>query len=81
MSKTYRQCNGMMGKIRDQVYRAYDKGYEQGKIDYQRLPGTWEKQALGIQGVWFKCSNCYKLAIADYAFCPQCGSDMRGDAE
>ena len=80
MSKTYRQCNGMMGKIRDQVYKAYDKGYEQGKTDYRRLQGTW-KQAIGVKGMWYKCSNCKGLAIAYYAFCPLCGSDMRGDAE
>lgn len=81
MSKTYRQCNGMMSKVRDQIYKAYDKGYEQGRTDYQRRDGEWTRDALGVKGVWYKCSNCQKYAIAEYAFCPQCGSDMRGEKE
>lgn len=79
--KTYRQCNALMGKVRDQIYKAYDKGYEQGKTDHQRLPGAWTREALGVKGVWYRCSNCQKYAIADYLFCPQCGSDMRKEQD
>lgn len=76
MSKVYRQCNGLMGKVRDQLYRAYDKGYEQGKTDFKRADGEWSKEALGVKGLWYRCSNCQRYAIADYLYCPQCGSRM-----
>jgi len=78
MSKNLRQCNPLMTNVRDSVHRAYNLGYEQAKKDYKRLDGKWTREALGVKGVWYKCGNCQKYAIADYAFCPQCGSDMRG---
>lgn len=74
--KTYRQCNALMGKVRDQLYKAYDKGYEQGKTDFKRADGKWDVENLGAKGMWYRCSNCKRYAIAGYMFCPQCGSKM-----
>lgn len=81
MPKNYRQCNPLMKKMHDAIWSAYDKGYEQAKTDFKRQDGKWTKEALGVKGIWYRCSNCEKYAIADYLFCPQCGSDMRPKEE
>ena len=81
MPKNYRQCNLLMKKMHDAIWSAYDKGYEQAKTDFKRQDGKWTKEALGVKGIWYRCSNCQKYAIADYLFCPQCGSDMRPKEE
>jgi len=77
MSKNLRQCNPLMTNVRDSVHRAYNLGYEQAKKDYKRRDGKWITQPGG-KILWYRCNNCLQYAIADYAFCPQCGSDMRG---
>lgn len=70
---------------------AYDKGYQDGKIDGYNLAGT--QMSLAKQerkkGKWIKdfteplgnkCSICGK-GCCRFDFCPNCGADMRGDAE
>ena len=74
--KVYRNLNGCVSRMHRVIYEAYDKGYAQGRKDFERLPGKWKKEALGVKGIWYRCENCKRYAIADYLFCPQCGSPM-----
>ena len=78
--KHYRNLNGCVSKMHRVIYDAYDKGYQQGRQDYERTKGEWTKEALGVKGIWYRCGNCQRYAIADYLFCPHCGSPMTEDA-
>ena len=73
--KNYRTINGSITRARKAVYDAYDKGYSQAKKDYQRPASEWKFVATRT---WtsFECSNCKKLSLAKYLFCPNCGSPM-----
>ena len=73
--KNYRTINGSITKVRRAVYEAYDKGYSQGKKDYQRTRGEWSK-APANRYMGFLCSNCKNVTICAYPFCPYCGSPM-----
>ena len=70
--KVHRQCNRLFGSLRDSLYEAYDKGYEQAKSDYEKPAINWiaEPREGGIQ---FKCDGCNSYAIANYPHCPWCG--------
>lgn len=76
MAKNYKTLNGCVTRMHRVIYEAYDKGYSQGKKDYQRNPNKWTREALGVKGVWYRCGSCQRYAIADYLFCPHCGSPM-----
>lgn len=50
--------------------------------------GEWKREVLGSTSgygttVMYQCSNCEKMAMSEYHYCPNCGADMRkeGDAE
>ena len=77
--KHYRNLNGCVSKMHRVIYEAYDKGYAQGRKDYERTKGSWldvpQKKYTS-----FKCSNCKSMAIAKYLFCPHCGSPMSEEA-
>lgn len=78
MAKHYRNLNGCVTKMHRVIYEAYDKGYRQAKNDYSRSPGKWEPEV--INGVsWWRCGNCKRYAIANYQYCPHCGSIMEED--
>ena len=42
--------------------------------------GKWIDKSGGIEGAWNYCSVCGEQAIDLYDFCPNCGADMRGEA-
>ena len=75
MSRKYTQLNNLVTDSRNALHAAYDRGYEQGKKDYQRPPTTFtpEPHEGGIQ---FRCKQCKRLAIAFYPYCPYCGSKV-----
>lgn len=77
--KNYRNLNGCVSRMHRLLYEAYDKGYAQAKKDCGRPVSKWKRETLGIKGIWYRCENCKRYAIADYLFCPHCGADMRGD--
>ena len=74
--KNYRTINGSITRVRRAVYEAYDKGYSQGKKDYQRTYGRWSAVFIGGRYTNFECSVCKKFSITKYLFCPNCGSPM-----
>lgn len=77
--KHYRNLNGCVSKMHRVIYDAYDKGYAQGRKDFERTKGSWldvpQKKYTS-----FKCSNCKSMVIAKYLFCPHCGSPMSEEA-
>lgn len=61
-------------------YNLFLEGYKQGKKDFARPKGRWEKGQNGM----FRCSNCGQadevptaMKTPIYNFCPNCGADMR----
>ena len=77
--KHYRNLNGCVTKMHRVLYDAYDKGYKQGRTDYERLRAEWQEVPTENY-TSFRCSNCKSFAIAKYLFCPHCGSPMSEDA-
>lgn len=75
MSRCHRTVNKLVGGSRDLLYEAYDKGYEQGKIDYQRHPGQWSFKFGKICGE-YECSECKKRSFAPHDYCHICGAPM-----
>ena len=55
----------------------------------QRPKGKWIEQDDGWDGVYYECSVCKEpFTLIDgtpkdnlYNFCPNCGAEMRGDAD
>lgn len=46
--------------------------------------GKWIRTVLGSTSgygttVMYQCSECEKMAISKYHYCPNCGADMRGE--
>lgn len=71
---------------------AYQTGYEEG-MKLTRPHGKWitihKQNSFGQDCICFECDKChtykvpiYKLMITEpLEVCPNCGADMRGDAE
>lgn len=79
--KDYRQLNRLMTDMREIVRFSYDKGYEKAKKEYRRSKGHWIRVTGHNRFIEFKCSNCGKLTNASYLWCPNCGADMRQEAD
>ena len=53
----------------------------------ERKRGEWEQVANDDSGIDFRCSMCHRYRfhngemIKKYKFCPNCGADMRGEAD
>lgn len=51
----------------------------------ERKKGKWKEETRRtVHGYDFPisiCSECGKMAVDEYNFCPNCGADMRGDNE
>ena len=75
MSRCHRTINKLVGGSRDLLYEAYDKGYDQGKIDYARHPGHWTFKFTKTRGE-YECSECKSREITARKFCPECGAPM-----
>ena len=57
------------------LQRAYERGYEQGKIEYKRQPTKLIPEY--VEGcMQFRCENCKRATIANYMFCPNCGCEV-----
>lgn len=48
MSKNYRMISRLVSRTKDDLYRAYDKGYQQAKEDYSRRGLGWLKINDGL---------------------------------
>lgn len=80
MSKKYTQVNNLVTQSRENLHKAYDRGYEQAKKDYKRPPTHWIAESKEGE-IQFRCYQCGKYAIAAYLFCPNCGSISKEDVE
>ena len=50
-------------------------------VEPQRIKGRWiNVTKTGGAELW-KCSECGELELEDSYFCPNCGSDNRGDED
>lgn len=43
--------------------------------------GRWSGVRYDAELGLFVCDNCGKFSLMEYAFCPNCGADMRGEKE
>ena len=48
--------------------------------------GRWKREVLGSTSgygttVMYQCSECERMAISGYNYCPNCGADMRGEED
>lgn len=77
--KHYRNLNGCVSKMHRVIYDAYDRGYAQGRKDFEKTPITWLPVPQD-RYTSYRCSGCNSLAIARYKFCPHCGSPMSEDS-
>ena len=61
--------------------QGYSDGYLKGKEE--RTHGKWIEHYDTEDGfTWLTCSRCmFKAYEEDYNFCPNCGADMRKEAE
>lgn len=75
MSKCHRSVNKLVGESRELLYQAYDKGYEQGKADYEKRPGHWTMKFNSKHGM-YECSECFVRNFVPSMFCPDCGAPM-----
>ena len=57
--------------------------YECGQKSVERLHGEWVEHYDSSDGfTWLTCSRCmFKAYEEDYNFCPNCGAEMRKEAE
>ena len=82
--KHYRNLNGCVSKMHRVIYDAYDRGYAQGRKDFEKTKAEWRPvpvPKLNSKGYMsFECSNCKSLVIAKYTYCPHCGHPMTEDA-
>ena len=67
-------------------YDVLHEGYKQGKKDFERPQGKWEKEELQIsidysQTVYY-CSECHSEKwLKTFNYCPNCGAQMEGEKE
>ena len=79
MSKKYTQLNNLVTQSRENLHKAYDRGYAQAKEDYKRPMTEWIPEAYE-GGVQFRCKQCKRMSIAAYLYCPHCGC-INGDKD
>ena len=62
-----------MNNIADEIYKAYEEGYADGKKDSTRH-GWWDYDA---EYDMFACAICDReVDRDDYEYCPWCGTKM-----
>lgn len=47
-------------------------------LENERLKAYWIER-FEKEDKWLECSNCHLDSDEAYNFCPNCGTDMRGD--
>ena len=73
-------------KVHDATEQAYKNGYEAGKRD-ARKKGQWVQIGYDKAMDRITCSCCLEYFnildnnTEDFNFCPNCGSDMRGEED
>lgn len=66
-------------EIKNELHKIYDKINALQAAQPQRIKGRWiDVTKTGGAELW-KCSECGELELEDSYFCPNCGSDNRGD--
>ena len=75
MGKKYTQINNLVTDSRENLHKAYDRGYEQAKKDY-KTPTTKLTPEPCEGGIQFRCKTCKRLTIACYPYCPYCGGKV-----
>ena len=56
----------------------YEHGYEQARLDYERLKGEWINQWTdGFGNRKGHCNTCGCIGDVLNNFCPNCGADMQ----
>ncbi len=83
----YRMKHNPMKSV--EFIQGLQDAYLQVLSDLHRIPpterrGKWIRTVLGSTSgygttVMYQCSECEKMAISEYHYCPNCGSYMRGD--
>ena len=76
MAKNYKTLKGCVTRMHRVIYEAYDKGYLQGRKDYERPRSEWKPVFISNGYMNFECGKCKERSIAKYLFCPNCGSSM-----
>lgn len=80
MARKYTQINNLVSDSRSNLHKAYDRGYDQAKKDYQ--PGlTQLKVEPSEGGLQFRCIKCNRLLIAHYPYCPYCGRIVEEESD
>ena len=81
-------CNECPGFEKDDCFRLSDEcrkrwleSVELPSAQSERKRGKWIKESLVTTNYLYKCSACKKYSRAMYDFCPNCGSDMRGEED
>lgn len=72
MAKKYTQLNNLVTESKENLHKAYDRGYAQAKEDYKRTKTSWAIEPCE-GGIQFKCEKCKRYSIAAYLYCPHCG--------
>ena len=72
---------GVITSWADAYRECADMVYEQPTIEPERKKGKWIDITKDGGCFLYKCSECSDLFLEDYNFCPNCGADMRGEAE
>lgn len=69
--------------VKTAIKEGHQVGYEMAKAKYERPTGEWIEHYDNSDGfTWLTCSRCMCKAYEDdYNFCPNCGADMRKEAE
>ncbi len=78
-----KQSSSLLNSAWEKGYVAgFDDGYKTGRQE-ERPTGEWIEHYDNSDGfTWLTCSRCLCKAYEDdYNFCPNCGADMRKEAE
>lgn len=79
MARKYTQINNLVSDSRSNLHKAYDRGYDQAKKDYQPEL-TQLKVEPSEGGLQFRCIKCNRLLIAHYPYCPYCGRVVKEES-
>lgn len=72
---------------KDHGFRSYEDGQRMlnriNALPLVQKTGKWIREVLGSTSgygttVMYQCTNCEKMSISKYKFCPNCGASMRG---
>lgn len=87
--RLYRKCEELFGnaKIAEVIFRFLCDGIEECEdAEPERKKGKWVDETFEFEPWWvvhhpYKCNQCGERSEEDSNFCPNCGADMRGEAD